>query len=1121
MPPVVAGIAATLAAITIADVAIFLAVSIAFSFISQALAPKPKRQQSAPDRGITQIIRRSDEPHKIIYGERLVSGVLAFAEISGSSDEFLHFVLALAGHQCQEITTVFLNDVGIDPSEIDGSGNVTSGNFSGKVRIKIHLGLDDQVADADLISAVPDWTSVHQLKGITYIYIRLTFDRDVFPTGIPNVKVLTKGRLVADPRDTAIVITSSSVADPTVILTASPHGLVAGDRAFISGHTGSVPDVIGEYQVLSAPTTTSITVDVNVTTGGTGGSLLQMKWSDNAGLCLRDYILAKFGINEDQADGIDDVASIAAANVCDEEVNLFTSLNTFDFTVDVSTELVTQTTAVGVKPEPLHPLDGVELTTSGILPAGLALATRYFMISTSGKEEPSTFKLASSVVNARAGIAINITDAGTGTHTLTRKSQLRYTINGVISLGDDPINIAPPLIFAMGGILTYTQGKYTMFAGAFNGPATLATFDEDSLRGEISIRPRPGKSEIHNSVRGTFIDRDNRFLPTDFPPIVNATFVTADKEEKIFKDVDFIHVTDTYRAQRLAILMNQRDRQGLTIEYPANLRALEVAVGDVIDVTNSILGMTDKEFEVISWTLAEDGGVDLLLKETASGIYSFNPETDVQILDIAPNTNLPKAFDPPPVPTGLTLVSGTDQLLLQGDGTIISRIQASWTKVPDISVSSGGRIEVQMKKSADIVWSSMPIVGGDETETLLSPVKDGIAYDVRIRSVNRLKVTSAYIIVSNHTVIGKTTPPTDVSTLFVEETSDNTRRFLWTHSGQDIDLAGFRVKANRGQNTAWSSAFGLHTGLITAQSFETLAVNSGTWTIMVKAVDTSGNESDNAAVAVVGLGDAISQNLIQTSDYRSLGFPGTITNGSVDGDGSLLADDTGDFMWATSGILLYSDDDDLMWQDQNAAMFSGDLAEMWTGDDFIMFTQIFPELRYQDTFIPTAEGLFFLEGVAEGGILLFYLRDYPDSMWAGEDTILMWFDSAALMWRRNSSYISYTTRIQALVEPYSIRAVVPSSRTQGRITLLKANLDMPDIVERLDDVVIGSGGTRLTLISGFTVISNIALTVQDDGGSAISARTSDKNVTLGPLIECLNSSGSLVAGTIDVTVQGY
>ncbi len=755
----------------------------------------PESPNQTPDRGITQIIRASDEPHKIIWGERPVSGVLSFVEITDWNEienGLLHIVLALTGHQCQEINTVFFNDVGVDADQIDGNGNVTSGPFEGHLKIIKHLGLDDQAADAVMVAGLTDWSTDHRLRGITYIYCRLAFNRNVWPTGIPNIKAMIKGRLVADPRDTAIVITSSSIADPSTILTASPHGLVAGDRCFISSHTGAVPDVIGEYQVLSAPTTTTITIDENVTTGGTGGSLLQMKWSENSALCLRDYLLADFGLDEDQADGMDDVAAVAAANICDEDVLFPSGINPFDFTVDAATDILTQTAAAGIKPEPLHPHDRVRLTTSDTLPAGLALATDYYMITISGKEEPFTFKLASSLVNARAALPVTITDTGTGTHTLTRLGQLRYTTNGIISLGDDPVVIAPDLITAMAGQLTYTQGKYLMYAGAYKGPATAATFNEDSLRGSITVRARPGKAEIHNSVRGTFIDRDNRFLSTDFPPVVNATYVTADKGEKIFKDINYRHVTDTHRAQRLAVLKNVKDREGLVASYPANLTMLEVAVGDVIDISNDRLGWTDKEFEILEWKMVEDGGIDLVLKETSSAIYSFNPETDETILDLAPNTNLPKAFTVPDTPSNLVLASGSGTLFLETDGTIVPRIKATWTAIDDINVLSGGRIEIQTKKSADVDWDDMVAVLGDATQAFLSPVDAGVEYDVRIRVVNKLRLTSSYITVSAHVVLGKSAAPADVEN-FSSQQNNNVVVFKWNQVA-DLDLAGYEIR---------------------------------------------------------------------------------------------------------------------------------------------------------------------------------------------------------------------------------------------------------------------------------------------------------------------------------------
>jgi hypothetical protein len=60
----------------------------------------------------------------------------------------------------------------------------------------------------------------------------------------------------------------------------------------------------------------------------------------------------------------------------------------------------------------------VRLTTTDTLPAGLSLATDYFVIVLS----VNTFKLASSLVNALAGTPIDITDVGTGTHTITPTS---------------------------------------------------------------------------------------------------------------------------------------------------------------------------------------------------------------------------------------------------------------------------------------------------------------------------------------------------------------------------------------------------------------------------------------------------------------------------------------------------------------------------------------------------------------------------------------------------------------------------------------------------------------------------------------------------------------------------
>jgi hypothetical protein len=67
-------------------------------------------------------------------------------------------------------------------------------------------------------------------------------------------------------------ITSSSVASPTVITTATAHGLVTGERVSIAGHSGSTPAIAGEY-VATVTDATHFTISVNATVGGTGGTV--------------------------------------------------------------------------------------------------------------------------------------------------------------------------------------------------------------------------------------------------------------------------------------------------------------------------------------------------------------------------------------------------------------------------------------------------------------------------------------------------------------------------------------------------------------------------------------------------------------------------------------------------------------------------------------------------------------------------------------------------------------------------------------------------------------------------------------------------------------------------------
>lgn len=107
------------------------------------------------------------------------------------------------------------------------------------------------------------------------------------------------------------------------------------------------------------------------------------------------------------------------------------------FTADAGTDIITMTSTAN---NPSNILVGtrVRLTTTTTLPAGLALATDYYVI----KVTDSTFKLATSYANAIAGTAINITDAGTGTHTMSRLLPRHTNGAGVQAIFFNPNSVA-------------------------------------------------------------------------------------------------------------------------------------------------------------------------------------------------------------------------------------------------------------------------------------------------------------------------------------------------------------------------------------------------------------------------------------------------------------------------------------------------------------------------------------------------------------------------------------------------------------------------------------------------------------------------------------------------------
>lgn len=177
-----------------------------------------------------QLLRGSVEPRQVIYGTARVSGPMIYASSTGTNKEYLHLVIPLANHPIAGINAVWINNIRITADQINGSGYVTAGHYgprkkegglfnvdeaedpqSGYAFIKIYDGTQT-TADAGLVSSVTDgWGADHVLNGVAYAYVRLRYDREVFPNSLSDLSFEVRGkRTIFDPRNGQTYFTSNA-----------------------------------------------------------------------------------------------------------------------------------------------------------------------------------------------------------------------------------------------------------------------------------------------------------------------------------------------------------------------------------------------------------------------------------------------------------------------------------------------------------------------------------------------------------------------------------------------------------------------------------------------------------------------------------------------------------------------------------------------------------------------------------------------------------------------------------------------------------------------------------------------------------------------------------------------
>ena len=572
---------------------------IATGIISQALT-KPL---SSGNRDRTQTLREAITTRKLPFGEIVTGGKLSFYEATeGARSHHLIITLGDAPQAAWDgIDIVWLDDTPIFNEEMDAGGNVIAGKFRAEVRIKKHLGGPGQTADAELIAEIARIDTDFKGVGIAYVYVKLNWDADLFPNGLPRIRVWARTNTVFDTRDSVRRYTQNAALILREYLTETEVGLgyVAAD--FDDAVTNAAANVCDEivaatplgHAVVEVDTANDeLTLDV----AGTGAPV-RIETGDRVEIFIAGGGAAPGGL----ATGTSYFAIVerlVGANWKKSREDT-TALDPVDYTGDGATAI----SAGNVD---------TKHRTGAHIRAAVKLATTY--------------------PNALARVAIDITTAGAGQHLIIKTGEPRYAAAGIVDSATMPRESIGEILTAMAGNLIWTGGVFRIAPAAWQTPIT-PTYDESDLWGPLVTCTRHGRRERFNAVRGLLATQLAVGEVTDYPPVIDSTAVTNDGGIKIWRSIDRPWTSRVATAQRLGKIDLARHRREIRQEFPTGPQGFRAMPGTVIQISNARRSFTDKTFEVLEQVDLQVGsegrdspplqGVTMKLAELDATVFDF------------------------------------------------------------------------------------------------------------------------------------------------------------------------------------------------------------------------------------------------------------------------------------------------------------------------------------------------------------------------------------------------------------------------------------------------------------------------------------------------------------------
>jgi len=313
----------------------------------------------------------------------------------------------------------------------------------------------------------------------------------------------------------------------------------------------------------------------------------------------------------------------------------------------------------------------------------------------------------------------------------------------------------------------------------------------------------------------------------------------------------------------------------ISCSFEAFIDAICVEPGDIVTVTHSHPGWTEAMFRVMSFEEADEGKIKINCKAYNSSILDDTPGASIDGWDYG------SPYNP------FTSLDNVDSVTLSEDG---------WRNNDGVHISSVTVFWAALENSIDqLAWYQLEISkdGGDYTFlTSVHRTKTSFvithnleiesSYTIKVKTLNKEGILSTGTASDALVLIGKDSLPSDVLAFLVKQYRDKLS-CVWTPVA-DVDVRRYEIR----KGASWISGDVVGADLAGAQADLNDIRTGSDQAYWIKAIDNSGNYSENATEATLTVDNIPFQNIVDDNDEHTA-WGGTKSDTEKSGDNLTLS----------------------------------------------------------------------------------------------------------------------------------------------------------------------------------------------------------------------------------------